>query len=170
MVSSIYNFDLYIMRDFNRGGGGGFGRSSFGGRGGGSNRNGFSNRRGTGDRPEMFDAVCANCGRDCRVPFRPTGDKPIYCSECFEELGNGREDRGFIKNNNFSSRNRDRSGSDRRPSNSSPDLTQLKDQLGSISAKLDKILRLITPEIIEETEAEVVVEPKKRAKKVKLES
>lgn len=168
MVSSIYNFDLYIMRNFNRDGGSS--RGGVGGRRGGGNRNGFSNRRNNGDRPEMFDAVCDNCGVDCRVPFRPSGDKPIYCSECFEELGNGREDRGFIKNNNFSSRNRDRSGSDRRASNSSPDLTQLKDQLGSISAKLDKILRLITPEIVEESEADVVVEPKKRTKKVKLES
>jgi CxxC-x17-CxxC domain-containing protein len=38
------------------------------------------------DRPErakMYKAVCAECGKDCEVPFRPTGDKPVYCSECF---------------------------------------------------------------------------------------
>ena len=62
------------MRDFNR-------------RGGGRN---FSGRR--GDRPEMFDAICDQCGKDCKVPFRPSGDKPIYCSECFE--GKGGDDRG----------------------------------------------------------------------------
>ncbi|KKP65529.1 MAG: hypothetical protein UR64_C0026G0013, partial [Candidatus Nomurabacteria bacterium GW2011_GWE1_35_16] len=72
------------MRDFNRSGGNsrGGGRS-FGGGGrsfGGGGRS-FGGGRG-GDRPEMFDAVCDQCGKDCRVPFRPSGDKPIYCSDC----------------------------------------------------------------------------------------
>jgi CxxC-x17-CxxC domain-containing protein len=33
---------------------------------------------------EMFEAVCANCGRTASVPFRPSGSKPVYCSDCFE--------------------------------------------------------------------------------------
>ena len=33
---------------------------------------------------EMFDAVCAECGKPTKVPFEPKTDKPIYCSECFE--------------------------------------------------------------------------------------
>lgn len=40
--------------------------------------NGFSR----GPR-EMFDAVCARCGKDTQVPFRPTGARPVYCSDCF---------------------------------------------------------------------------------------
>lgn len=32
---------------------------------------------------EMFAAVCANCGKECQVPFKPTEGKPVYCSECF---------------------------------------------------------------------------------------
>ena len=51
-------------------GGGGFG----GGFGGG----GFAR----GPR-EMFPAVCATCGKETTVPFRPSGDKPVYCRECF---------------------------------------------------------------------------------------
>ena len=47
-------------------------------------RNNFSGRR--EDRPEMFDAVCDECGKDCKVPFRPTGNKPIYCSQCFDGI------------------------------------------------------------------------------------
>ncbi len=31
----------------------------------------------------MFDAVCSECGKTCQVPFQPSGDKPIYCSDCF---------------------------------------------------------------------------------------
>lgn len=45
------------------------------------------------DRPELFDAVCDDCGKNCKVPFRPSGDKPIYCSDCFEKRGNGNSDR-----------------------------------------------------------------------------
>ena len=29
-------------------------------------------------------AVCANCGKTASVPFRPSGAKPVYCSDCFE--------------------------------------------------------------------------------------
>lgn len=32
---------------------------------------------------QMFDAVCANCGAECKVPFEPHNDRPVYCSECF---------------------------------------------------------------------------------------
>ena len=60
------------MRDFNRSGG---------------NRRGDRRSFGGGNRTEMFDAICDQCGRECKVPFRPSGDKPIYCSECFEEKG-----------------------------------------------------------------------------------
>ena len=35
---------------------------------------------------EMFDAVCADCGKPCKVPFRPREDRPVYCSECFAKM------------------------------------------------------------------------------------
>ena len=62
-------------------------------RSGGNNR--YSrDSRGGGNRSDrgsstMHDAVCDECGRECKVPFRPSGDKPIYCSSCFEKQGNG---------------------------------------------------------------------------------
>ncbi|MBI5439712.1 MAG: hypothetical protein HY900_00700 [Deltaproteobacteria bacterium] len=31
----------------------------------------------------MFSAVCAGCGREAQVPFRPTQERPVYCKECF---------------------------------------------------------------------------------------
>ncbi|MHB0870699.1 MAG: zinc-ribbon domain containing protein [Chloroflexota bacterium] len=42
--------------------------------------------QGGGERTErqMFDAVCAECGKDTRVPFEPRSDRPVYCSDCFE--------------------------------------------------------------------------------------
>ncbi|MFA6427360.1 MAG: CxxC-x17-CxxC domain-containing protein [Candidatus Magasanikbacteria bacterium] len=59
-----------------RPGGRSFGKKSFGGK---------SFSRG-GDRP-MFDAVCSKCGDDCQIPFRATGDRPVFCSNCFEKQG-----------------------------------------------------------------------------------
>ena len=34
---------------------------------------------------EMFDTVCAECGKETKVPFKPRLDKPVYCSECFAQ-------------------------------------------------------------------------------------
>ena len=64
------------------GGGGGYTYSTSGGYGSG----------GGYDRPrrEMYPAVCSSCGKDTQVPFQPRGDKPVYCSECFEGVRSGR--------------------------------------------------------------------------------
>ena len=51
--------------------------------------NDFGKRRGRDSgRPEMHHATCNNCGKDCEVPFKPTGGKPIYCSSCFDKSQN----------------------------------------------------------------------------------
>jgi CxxC-x17-CxxC domain-containing protein len=60
-----------------RAGGGGGGGGSYAGGGGGG---GYG-----GGQREMFTATCSNCGREARVPFQPRGDKPVYCSDCFEK-------------------------------------------------------------------------------------
>ena len=44
-------------------------------------RGGFDARR-DGDRP-LFSTQCSSCGKSCEVPFRPTGERPVYCTECF---------------------------------------------------------------------------------------
>ena len=52
-------------------------RSEFGG--------GFE-RRGPGSfEKEMFTVTCAKCGERCEVPFKPRGDKPVFCSDCFRK-------------------------------------------------------------------------------------
>ncbi len=56
---------------------GDFGGGSHSG-GGGGGRGGYS----SGPR-EMFSATCSSCGREAQVPFRPSGTKPVYCSDCF---------------------------------------------------------------------------------------
>ncbi len=32
---------------------------------------------------EMHDAVCAQCGVATTVPFKPRGDRPVYCRTCY---------------------------------------------------------------------------------------
>ena len=47
---------------------------------------GFQNeptRPAAGGTREMFDAVCAECGKPTKVPFQPREDRPVYCSECY---------------------------------------------------------------------------------------
>jgi CxxC-x17-CxxC domain-containing protein len=129
------------FRGGDRGGRGGFGggRSSFGG--------GRSFDRG-GDRGnrEMFKTTCSNCGKECEVPFRPTNGKPVYCSECFEKMGNG--GRSDSPRNDFRS--------------PSPVSNQNNTQLDAVNAKLDRILAILEPKKVEEKKVveEVVKEEK----------
>lgn len=37
---------------------------------------------------EMFETVCASCGKEAKVPFQPSDDRPVYCSECFATMKN----------------------------------------------------------------------------------
>lgn len=38
--------------------------------------------RGQGER-QMYEVTCSSCGVDTKVPFRPTGEKPVYCRDCY---------------------------------------------------------------------------------------
>jgi len=44
--------------------------------------------RGSDDSPRertMHRAICAECRKECEVPFRPSGERPVYCRECFSK-------------------------------------------------------------------------------------
>lgn len=58
---------------------------------------------------------CDKCGKRCAVPFKPTGNKPVYCSDCFKKD--------------------DSSGSSSHKASS--------EQLEQINAKLDKIMKIL---------------------------
>jgi CxxC-x17-CxxC domain-containing protein len=32
----------------------------------------------------MHDVMCDGCGRLTQVPFVPTGNRPVYCMDCFQ--------------------------------------------------------------------------------------
>ena len=130
------------MRDFNQRGGsrGGFksgGNRSFGGR---PSFGGDRDRRDHDRGPvTMHKATCATCGEACEVPFRPSGDKPVYCSQCFEKGGS--------------------------PSGKTPD--QTKQQFEILNSKLDKILKALNPEVFDQVPKEEVRKSETKKNKAK---
>ncbi len=96
----------------------------------------YNARRSSSEEREMFEAVCDNCGKDCKVPFRPTGGRPIYCSNCFE------------KGNNEPGRNPNAEPQRRAQSNSNQDFA-------SLNNKLDRILKILESAVSDEPSEEV---------------
>jgi CxxC-x17-CxxC domain-containing protein len=31
----------------------------------------------------MYKAICADCKKECSIPFKPSGERPVYCQDCF---------------------------------------------------------------------------------------
>ena len=59
---------------YQQGSGGGYGGGYSGGFGGGPK--------------EMHKATCSECKKECEVPFKPRGDRPVYCKDCFSKRKN----------------------------------------------------------------------------------
>lgn len=38
---------------------------------------------------KLYQAICADCNRECEVPFKPNQDRPVYCKECFSSRKGG---------------------------------------------------------------------------------
>jgi len=153
------------MNNYNRGGGGfKSGGNKFGG--GGRPRDG-KRFGGGGNRPagsgEMFKATCSDCNKACEVPFRPSGEKSVFCSDCFgrkQSEGNRGDDR---RHDNA----RPRQQFEQRPVRpdafrGQPDngLSDIKKQLANLEQKLNRILDIINPPqpAIKSTQPEVDVE------------
>lgn len=111
-------------------------RKSFGGSrpGSGGGRNNFRDRN--SGRKEMFDAVCDQCGKNCKVPFRPTQGKPIYCSECFETVDKNRDEGNFNDVRSFKRGSKNTSS----VNNCEQSISKLETMLSEINDKLDQIL------------------------------
>ena len=155
------------MNNFKKGGfrQGGGGRPKFGGKFGGGRDGG--NR--SGARPGLFPAICSDCKKNCEVPFRPTGEKPVYCRECFgKPRGAHGQSSGGSERPRGDFRRDDRPQHDQRSENFAPrdneGVDALKKQLSALEVKVNSILEIVSrkPEVAEE-KAPV----KKTAKKAK---
>lgn len=102
-----------------------------------------NSRRGSDFAKRMYRVVCDSCGNQCEVPFQPTSGKPVYCQQCFKKSGD------------LGSKNTE----------------QFKEQFDQLNAKLDQVLKALTPVPPIEVEAAPVQsktskpKPKKAAKK-----
>ncbi len=137
-----FRFDNKGKRPGNR-----FGGSSrgFGGGRRDERRGGFRDRdSGSFERrrPEMHEVTCDKCGKQCEVPFKPTGDKPVFCSDCFRSEGG--------------------SSSSSRNNSSSSGISQ--EQYNEINSKLDKILELLEMIEFEDEDSEELEENSEEAK------
>ncbi|MEK6935619.1 MAG: CxxC-x17-CxxC domain-containing protein [Nanoarchaeota archaeon] len=119
----------------------GFGDRDRGDRGRGRGR-GFEDRGAR--RPlEMNDVTCDKCGKECQVPFRPTGGKPVYCSDCFRASGNAPDSgsrNNFLRNDRQSPSGQLQSGISAQ-------------QFNQLNEKVDKMLAILESlEVIEDDE------------------
>lgn len=158
------------MGNFNRGGGrpgGGFNRGfddgkKFGGGGRFGGGRGFD-RRDDGPK-QMHHATCSECGQDCEVPFRPTGDRPVFCSNCFKSKGapvRSFAPKSFEPAFAHSGLRRGEGGG-----NTAGGVS--KAQIDSLNVKLDKILTLLSAGKVEASKVGVV-EVKEKKEVVKKE-
>jgi CxxC-x17-CxxC domain-containing protein len=33
----------------------------------------------------LYKVKCSDCGKETEVPFKPSGDRPVYCRECYQK-------------------------------------------------------------------------------------
>ena len=99
-----------------------------------------SGRRGPAFEKQMYKATCHKCGAECQVPFKPAGDKPIYCRDCYHAM-EGSETARPVRRGSFHRPSFDRP--DRFGGPSRPDHGGIQKELDKINVKLDKILRAL---------------------------
>jgi CxxC-x17-CxxC domain-containing protein len=152
--------DRFPKRDFG-------GRPSFGGR----NDRGGDDRGAFRPRPDMHKATCANCNKTCEVPFRPNGEKPVYCNDCF---GNSRGDSKPNFNDRGDRPNREAYTPKREGEHRDTRIDDLKREVATIQTKLDRLMELLkengsshkkvmSPEVSVQSETKTA----KKAEKVK---
>ena len=195
-----------FKKTFNRGRGGDFGKKDF--KRGGPGKRQFGSR--DRERPQMHEAICSDCGKRCEVPFKPTGDKPIYCRECFLNHKGDQAPSGSKRRDYERPRFQDkkmfgaicdkcgkrfelpfrpsgdkpvycnecfgRSGSSLNKSNDKA-INQYKEQFEMLNSKLDRIIKVLTPVVPaivpvkeknkggKEKKEEIIVKKKKKTAK-----
>lgn len=101
---------------------------------------------------QLFKATCTTCGKPCEVPFKPDGQKPVLCRDCFTSknsspTGNDsfkRANRDFSSRPTFKSDNRTESFRPPAPvQHSGADNAQLHKQVAIIESKLNEVLALL---------------------------
>lgn len=48
-------------------------------------------------KPLSYTSTCAECAKECEVPFKPTGRKPVLCAKCFNKDGTAYADKPWMR-------------------------------------------------------------------------
>lgn len=40
---------------------------------------------------QLYNVKCSDCGNQTQVPFKPSGDRPVYCRDCYMQKRNDRD-------------------------------------------------------------------------------
>lgn len=139
------------MNNYNKGGFKGNGGGYKGGFKGGN----IGGNRGDRGPVTMHSAICSSCGKSCEVPFRPTGEKPVYCRDCFAGRSAMGGDRSQRKDPRTFSTNQTVNSSQSNAGNS-----EMKKQLDAMNVKLDKLMSLVQEVVLKGALKEVTNESK----------
>ncbi|KKW30723.1 MAG: hypothetical protein UY72_C0004G0012 [Candidatus Uhrbacteria bacterium GW2011_GWD2_52_7] len=104
----------------------------------------FEDRGGDYVKPELFPATCNDCGKECEVPFKPNGRKPVLCRDCFKKDDAGAP-RFDDRKPAFKKFDRPAYG-DKRPSYQAPISKNYDEQFEVINEKLDEIIAMLAAE------------------------
>ena len=102
----------------------------FNNRGGDRGRGRDRGGRDFGGERRMHKATCDQCGASCELPFKPTGEKPVYCSNCFAAgagEGNGGKNNGGGTNHTALL----------------AEIAELHEKQDELTKKIDKIIALL---------------------------
>lgn len=159
-LNLCHSIEMNNFKDagFKKRGGDVGGRPKFGGSGRGG---GFGGSRGN-NRPqgqsEVFTTTCSACRKSCDVPFRPNGEKPVYCRECFGKKNQDtpsldRGSKGAFTRYDDNRREKSTYAPQVREVQSTHDygnqreLNEIKRQLETIESRLNTILNIINPPV-----------------------
>lgn len=48
---------------------------------------------------DLHDAVCQNCNKKMKVPFKPDGKRPVYCKNCLKKMADESKERKRVEKN-----------------------------------------------------------------------
>ncbi len=152
------------MNNYNKGG--------FRGGGGGGYKGGFKGGSRGGDRGSdrgergpitMHSAICSSCGKTCEVPFRPSGEKPVYCRDCFAGRSAMGGDRSQRKDPRTFSQNTFQNNQSSPSSQNVSGNSEIKKQIEAMNVKLDKIISLFQESVLKSALIKVTDKPKEIA-------
>lgn len=102
----------------------------------------FGDRRsGAGfKKPAMLHrTTCSKCGTQCEVPFKPTGERPVLCNNCFKRDGVAPRTPSY----GYGDERRSYAPEPSAPAYKSAD-PSIQKQLTIINAKLDQLLDILS--------------------------